>query len=245
VNYQLFVEAQRHALASEFKNQMSMCLMATTAEHLISHARGYRWAIHRLEGVNPTSALIVQKPQRPPELWVGRKYRKYRRAFERYLCQCFDGNRQRLPREWEVDHLQSIYRFKVEHPHYFVRLALVPRATNASYGAGFEKLFYSRERNTTPIGGIHVNWIAFLKASGIRLPGKGAGTEAWQLWAWRISEKLEKDGIENIVLAYLGISTVLNLGYTGTYAPLPLHPTFRSVALANSASACYSQWADT
>lgn len=244
MDYQRYFEAQRQALSHEFKNEMSTCLMAMTAERLIFRARNHRWVIGQLKSVKPTSALVVQKPSGFPALWASRTYRNYRRAFELYLCGCFDGSGHRLPRQWEVDHLQSTHRFKIEHSPYFIRLALVPRATNASYGAGFEKLFYSRERENEPSPGIHVDWLAFLKASGVRLPGKGAGAEAWQLWAWHISERMEQDGIDNRVLAYLGISTVLNLGYTGKYAPLPLHPTFRAAALANEASACYPPWAD-
>ena len=118
----------------------------------------------------------------------------------------------------------------------------MPRAVNSSYGAGFEKLFYSRERQKEPVGGIHIDWLAFLKATGVRLPGKTAGMEAWQLWAWQISEKMEQDGVDNRVLNYLGISTVLNLGYTGRYAPFPLHSSFREVVLSDSASSCYRSW---
>lgn len=244
MNYQHYFAMQKQALSHEFKSEMSTCLMATTMDRLISHARDYRWTLSQLANTKPASALVVQKPSSLPQLWVGRTYKGYRRAFEAYLRQCFGGNEQRLPRQWEVDHLQSTHRFKPEHPRYFVRLALVPRETNASYGAGFEKIFYSREREREPVGGIPIDWLAFLKATGLRLPGKRAGLEAWQLWAWGISEKMEQDGIDNRVLAYLGISTVLNLGYTGVYTPLPLHSTFRTTALANEAAACYPQWAD-
>ncbi len=216
--------------------------MATTAERLIYHARNFRWVISQLSSVRPTSALVVQKSHSLPELWVSCTYRGYRRAFELYLCECLGEDIQHLPRQWEVDHLQSKHRFKVEHPGYFIRLVLLPRAINASYGAGFEKLFYSRERETEPNGGIHVDWLAYLKTSGIRLPGKGAGTEVWQLWSWRIAEKMEQDGVSNKVLAYHGISVVLNLGYTGNFAPLPLHSTFRAAALANEAYSCCPDW---
>ena len=78
---QHFFEAQKQALYDDFSNGMTTCLMATTADRLVSHARDYGWTIGKLPGIKTTSAVTIQKPNRLPELWVSHTYRNYRRAF--------------------------------------------------------------------------------------------------------------------------------------------------------------------
>jgi hypothetical protein len=89
----------------------------------------------------------------------------------------YDHNRLDVVLEWQVDHLQSTYRFKSDHPTYFIRLYLIDKSINASYGAGFEKMFYRNERERLPNGGIHMDWITFLKAYGEKLPSKRTSSE--------------------------------------------------------------------
>lgn len=112
---------------------------------------------------------------------------------------------------------------------------------NASYGAGFEKSFYQNERMKIPDGGIHMDWLVFLKIYGIKLPSKTNSESRWATWAWHLALELENKGIENVVFAYHGITTVLNLGYTGKYAPLPLQESFKDNALNNPAISCFPE----
>lgn len=233
------------AMAAELGTTTGTCLIATTRERLLRHAADFRWAVERLDGTQSTSAIVVKKHGGIAELWVRRTYRRYRRLYERFLQQCFGGTGERLPLEWEVDHLQCLHRFNVEHPLYFVRVALLPRAINASYGAGFERLFFSQEREKPLYGGIHMDWLAFLKCQGIYLPGKGSGQERWQLWAWDVAGRIATMLGMSRVLCYGGISTVLNLGYTARFRPLPLHPTFRLSAVVDPGYGCYGCWPET
>lgn len=238
MDYADFVLRQRSGFTSEFKNQMSVCLMATTPERLRRHADEYGWTVGYLEGVRPTSAIVVQKSGGDPELWARRDYGGYRRAFAVFLRQYYGFGSDAIPRAWQVDHLQSTFRFKKSHPDYFIRLCLLERDVNSSYGAGFEKLFCRQEREKIPSGGIHVDWISFLKMSGCRLPKKSLGQREWSLWAWQLAHDCCQQGIEDKLLAYAGISTVLNLGFTGQYSPLPFHENFREEALASPTISC-------
>lgn len=241
-NYQQFYELQRASLAYEFKNQMSMCLMATTAEKLFEHGSFYQWKIQCFNRIKPTSALIVQKKDKLPELWVRRDYRGYRHAFQMYLSAFYGFSDKKLPSKWVVDHMQSKHRFKKEHPLYFIRLSLIPSDINSSYGAGFEKSFYTQERKKFPYGGIHMDWFAFLKSIGFKTPGKNAGLEAWQLWAWEIALGMEKCGVENKIFAHHGISLVLNLGYRGINAALPAHRSFKKIVVNDELSGFDPAW---
>lgn len=239
-----YFEAQKRALTEEFTHEMTTCVMAMTRRNLAFCARCNKWNVSKLRGVKVDSAVVVQKPDGIPELWVRRSYTRYRQAFMLFLREHYNASLQRLPREWDVDHLQSTHRFKPEHPHHYIRLALVPRSTNASYGAGFEKLFYTLERERPPLDSYAIDWIAFLKIVGAKLPGKAVGLEAWQHWAWETAHEMERKGITQQADAYVGISAVLNLGYTGSYRSLPLHPTFRDVAIASGVTARYAEWFD-
>lgn len=241
MHLQNFFDSQRNALIQEFTNGMSTCLIATTPERLFRHADEYGWKLLSLQNSRPTSAQVVLKRSGVPELWVRSSYRGYRQAFVKYLQLFYNFQNQRIPAEWQVDHLQSTYRFKRTHPTYFIRLYLVDRKINASYGAGFEKMFYRSEREHFPNGGIHMDWIAFLKAYGEMLPSKRADQGEWAIWAWMLAARLADEGVEDKILAYAGISTVLNLGFTGRYAPLPLHESFKVEALRHPTIVCVPQ----
>lgn len=238
MDFQNFLKLQKEKLVQEFSNEMSTCLISTTPERIVRHAKEYDWKINTLKRSKPTSAFILQKPGNIPEIWVNRTYTCYRRAFLEYLQMSHNFKGEYIPTQWQVDHLQSTHRFKKSHPTYFIRLYLIDRAINASYGAGFEKMFYRDEREKEPNGGIHMDWLTFLKAYGERLPGKSKGSHKWAIWSWRLAVHLASKGIEDKVLAYTGISTVLNLGYTGRYFPLPLHTSFKKEALSHPTIQC-------
>lgn len=239
--FQKFYEFQRDNLVHEYKNDMCTCLIATTPERIKRHVTEYGWKIFSLNHSKPKSAFVIQKSGRAPELWVNRTYTGYRRAFIEYLKMFYNFKGVRIPQKWQVDHLQSRHRFKKDHPPYFIRLYLIDRSINASYGAGFEKMFYSNERESFPSGGIHMDWLTFLKVYGKKLPSKSIGQSLWAEWAWKLAEQLENEGIEDKVLAYFGISVVLNLGYTGIYSSLPLQDSFKKAALNHPTIHCFPE----
>ena len=171
---------QQDAIRAEFHFQMTTCLVATTWERLIDHAKSYRWKITSLSGTKDNSALVIHKQatESKPELWVRWNYRNYRRAFRLFLVHHYGLCNPILPRRLQVDHLYPTSGFTERDRNYFVRLILLDRKINASYGAGFERVFYESERERQKNGGIHMDWITFLKATGTRIPGKNAGEKS-------------------------------------------------------------------
>ena len=210
---------QKNAIIDEFVNNMATCLVSTTHERLIKHSREYGWELHALPGTNIESVVILKKSQDAfPEIWVRWCYTNYRRAFGIYLQQWHNLQNVRIPYQLQVDHLQPTHRFKNGDPNYFIRLCLLDRKTNSSYGAGFEKSFNKEERNKPPIGGIHMDWMAFLKAYGILLPSKTSSPEEWKEWAYETAALMEQENIEDRIQAFYGILGVLQLGFTGYYS---------------------------
>ena len=139
------LETLRKGVLDEFTRDMSTCLIATTPKRLAEHARNWRWKLTPLNGVTADDALVVQKPEFAPQLWVRHGVRRYRRLYLAYLQQHVDSSISGIGTDWQVDHLQASHRFAPGHPVYFVRMALVARGVNASYGAGFEKAFSTVE----------------------------------------------------------------------------------------------------
>jgi hypothetical protein len=170
-------------------------------------------------------------------------YRGYRRAFLRFLDQQYGLREINIPKSLQVDHLQPSSRFNEDTNHYFVRLALVERSINASYGAGFERLLNDRERERELNGGIHMDWMAYLKIRGIRLPSKTSGIDSWRIWAWQCSTSLVSEGFDTI-LTYVGLTTMLNLSFRDIWQPLPPHSSFRAEAEAHPSYACSPQLAE-
>lgn len=122
MNLNDFLKKQKEDLISEFKNDMSTCLIATTRERIARHSVQYNWEISQLGNVKPSSAIVIQKANKLPELWVNWSYTRYRRAFIEFLKYFHGFKDDKIPRKLQVDHLQPTYRFKKEHPVYFIRL---------------------------------------------------------------------------------------------------------------------------
>lgn len=219
---------------------MSICLIATTRERLQKHSKEYNWSIESIGRISPMSALVVTKKNLEPELWVRNDYRDYRQAFQRFLDKYYKIGLASLSADWQVDHLHPLSRFTRKHATYFIRLALVARHINSSYGAGFERLLYKRERQRDLTGGIHMDWMAFLKIKGIRLPSKTSGLTFWQLWAWNCAKSIANEGFDT-VFTYVELTTILNLAYTNTWRPFPLHPSFKAEAQSFDSYACIPQ----
>lgn len=238
-----FLELQQSAMLEDFRDEGTTCLIATTPARLAQHSSMYGWAISHLDGLQRQSALVIQKPDSEPELWVRANYRRYRRAFLRFLDQHYGLSAITIPKTLQVDHLHPSSRFNEDTNHYFVRLALIERSINASYGAGFERLLYDRERKRELNGGIHMDWMAYLKIRGIRLPAKASGLDSWKVWAWQCSISLAPEGFDTI-LTYVGLTTMLNLAFRDTWQPLPPHSSFRVEAEAHPSYACAPQLAE-
>lgn len=217
--------------------------MATTSARLAQHSNMYGWALSYLDGIKPKSALVIQKPSSEPELWVRASYRGYRRAFLRFLEQHYGLCAINIPKSLQVDHLHPSSHFNESTNHYFVRLALIERSINASYGAGFERLLNDREHERQLNGGIHMDWMAYLKTRGIHLPTKASGVDFWKVWAWQCSISLTLEGIDTI-LTYVGLTTMLNLAFRDTWQPLSPHSSFRAEAEAHPSYACAPQLAE-
>lgn len=238
-----FLELQQSSILEDFRDRMSTCLIATTRERLLRHSKEYNWTIAGLGRISPMSALVVKKENLEPELWVRNGYGGYRKAFLRFLNKYYEIEPASLSVNFQVDHLHPSSRFTKEHTTYFIRLALVARRINSSYGAGFERLLYERERQRDLNGGIHMDWMAFLKIRGVSLPTKTKGLTFWQLWAWNYAKSIAKEGFD-AVFTYVELTTILNLAYTNTWRPFPLHPSFKAEAQSFDSYACIPQFSE-
>ena len=175
------LETLRAGVLQEFTRDMSTCLIATTPRRLAEHARDWHWTLMPLNGVPAEDALVVQKQGFAAQLWVRHGVRRYRRLYLAYLQQHVDPSISEIGRDWQVDHLQASHRFAPGHPVYFVRMALVARAVNASYGAGFEKSFYSRERSKAPVGGFPHGLARAAEVAGRAPSGQGRRPQALEV----------------------------------------------------------------
>jgi len=213
-----YLKEQKRHICKEFSESMSTCIISTTIHKIFMHSKDYNWMLFSVPGTDQRSVVVIQKSHSSiPELWVRWNYKSYRKAFKNFLNFYYFMSLEKIPAIYQVDHLQSKSRFNPEHESYFVRLALLDRRINASHGAGFEKSFNATESFRELRGGIHMDWMAFLKAYGITLPSKRAPQSVWRTWAHETALLMEKEGIEIYQLAYHGILSVLQLGFTGSY----------------------------
>lgn len=214
-----YLQDQKRGIRREFSESMGTCLIATTIDKIFMHAKDYDWKLFTVPGTDQRSVFVIQKSSPSiPELWVRWNYKSYRKAFIKFLNYYYFMSLEKISPQYQVDHLQSRSRFSLEHDRYFVRLALLDRSVNASHGASFEKSFNATERHRELRGGLHMDWMAFLKAYGVKLPSKRASPVEWRAWAHETALLIERDGIDIYDLAYHGILSVLQLGYTGFYS---------------------------
>ena len=208
-----FLNYQKESLVYEYRNNMTTCLSATTKERLFSHAKQFNWKITSLPKTNPDKVYIIKKENvKYPEIWVSSTYTKYREAFNKYLINYFDFQ-QKIPRNYHVDHSTPKLCFKNNYPEYFIRLFLVDRKVNCSFGATYEKTFYQFESNNKHIGGFHVSMIEFLKIFGIPLVPKNSNEKERDKWALKTSMQLEENGLEEWKWHYPGLLDVVYFGY--------------------------------
>jgi hypothetical protein len=157
----------------------------------------------------------------PPELWVRPGYHGYRRAFGRFLAKHHGLPSEAIDARWQVDHLCSRARFKHGAGDYYVRLVLLDRRVNASYGGGYEKLLYAHEAERPLHGGQHLGYPGFLKVRGVRIPGRGTPKEELAAWTERTVRRLARLDVSHVEAAYDVLGTALNLAYDRSWRPLP------------------------
>lgn len=223
-----FLTKQNQTLLRDF-SESGQCLVAVSPEKLKDMQRLWSWTVEQLPGCLPSSACIVKKgPNYEPECWARWDYGDYRKAFASYLSVCHPEFDSILSPNVHVDHLEPKFRFP-KGDRYFVRLHLLKRSVNASYGAGFERNFYRAENKKALHGAIHMSWLAFCKARGILPPGKNVGAAAWQAWARKQAREFALESGESAPDAYAGLLAILQLGYTGFYSGEAEHFDFEVV----------------
>lgn len=209
---------QKNSIAQDFVYTMGTCLVAASRQDIARFSDIYGWLLLSLPKIRASSAIVIQKNKtNPTELWVRHDYSDYRKAFIRYFSTYY-SKIDTLPRKYQVDHLLPKALFTRTTSNYFIRIILIEGKINSSYGSGFEKMFYVRERERTdPIGGYHMDWIALCKLFEINIPGKNESKKNWEIWAKKTANtlctiiKIDYNQIFN------GLLTVLTLGYTGHY----------------------------
>lgn len=208
---------QNRALLRDF-SESGLCLVAASPKKLADMQRFWGWTIERLPRCLPTSVIVVRKDQNAdPECWARWDYKGYRKAFATFLQVHHPDYGLVLNRSVHVDHLEPRYRFS-PGDEYFIRLHLVSRKVNSSFGAGFERNFCKAERGKALHGAIHMSWMAYCKAYGAIPPGKAAGVSAWKSWAREQAKRFAGESGESAASAYAGLLGVLQLGYTGYYS---------------------------
>lgn len=108
-------------------------------------------------------------------------------------------------------------------------MILIPYSFNTAFGAGYEKMLYTRERQRDIRDVHHLDYITFLKVRGVRLPSSNADPLEWATWAERTAQMLVRRRIDDLEQAYSGMTMMLRLGYRGTWQPLPLTPSIAEV----------------
>lgn len=211
-----FLTKQNQALLHDF-SKSKQCIVAINPEQLLFRQRFDGWKIEKLAGCLLSSAFILTKPGYGPECWARWDYSRYRKAFNSYLALLYSNPLTGLSPAVQVDHLEPRIRFQ-KGDRYYVRLHLVSRNINASYGAGFEQNFYREERTKPLFGTVPMSWLGFCKATNIPLPGKNAGIRGWQAWARSEAKKFSLESGEDAAFTYAGMLMFLQLGYTQYYA---------------------------
>jgi hypothetical protein len=222
--FRRYCALQRRAITADYTSREGQCFSAMSAEKLWDLAEYYGWSVAPLVGTRGNNALVVLKHGNAfPELWVRPSYRRYRRAFGKFLTHHHGFSGARIPSEWHVDHLCSQMLFDGQPIEYYVRVVLLHPTSNTSFGAGFEKLLYTRERARGFLKPAYrVDYITFLKVRGVGLPSSSASLAERSAWAERTAQMLKRRGLdEKIPQAYDGMTMMLGLSYSGEWKPLP------------------------
>lgn len=212
-----FLKLQENNIRELFCNDMSQCLIAIAVEKIEQLSRDYQWNISFLSHTDHKKVLIITKKNDSfPEIWVSSTYTRYRLAFINYLKKFFLIDR--IPDTLQVDHIFPRNYFKKKYSNYFIRLHLLDRKSNHSFGASWEKLITNNKKNE-PNGGYHLDYISLAKLFGYKLPGLNASQSERERWAINFSIVIENKWKEKRDINFPGILSVLNRGY----ANLNLH----------------------
>ena len=222
MNIDEFLIIQKQDIKNQFINHMTQCLIATTLERIKRHALEYHWTLSSVIKTNRRKVIVVKKAHSNfPELWVISTYRNYRQAFIKYIAQFFSITDSISP-HYHVDHIMPISRFDNKYPHYFIRLFLLDKKMNCSFGAGYEKSLNQFESKKEPNGGFHLNGITLLKLFGIKIPKKDSNADERENWAKATAILLENQGFGKWIDNYPMLLSVLYYGYRN----IPLYKDF-------------------
>ncbi len=216
-----FLDRQNTSLLRDFTDPQN-CLIAMNLEVLDWKKRLHGWTVEYFPKYRPTSAFVLWKSTSgTPECWVRWDYQNYRYVFQKFLQIYYPEFENVLNEDTHVDHMAPKTRFTShlsKGAQYFIRVHLVQKKINTGFGAGYEHSFYQTERTKSLPNALHMSWISYCKARGIRLPGKTARESEWESWASAQAAEFSASTGESEAYAYVGFLSVLQLGYTGYYA---------------------------
>ena len=222
MNIEEFLKHQEDDIKNQFINNMYECLIATKLDRITRHAKEYHWTLSFVIKTARKKVIVVKKAHSVfPELWVSSKYRNYRQAFIKYIAQFFSVTDSISPSQ-HVDHIMPISRFRNKYPQYFIRLFLLDKKMNCSFGAGYEKSLNQFESKKEPNGGFHLDGITLLKLLGIKIPKKNSTADEREKWAKETAHLLENKGFGKWIDNY----PMLLVGLYDGYRNIPLHKDF-------------------
>ena len=218
MNLNEFLINQKTDIKNQFINNMSKCLVATTLEEIKMHAVKYKWNLYSVNNTNKNKVIVIKKFNADfPELWVSSTHRNYRQVFVKYLAQFFSVN-DSLNSCYHVDHILPLSRFGRKYPQYFIRLFLLDKKTNCSFGAGYEKSLNHFESQKELCGGFHLSGMTLLKLFGIKIPTKKSKEDERDNWAKETAKFLEKNGFGT----WINIYPILLIGLYDGYRNINL-----------------------
>ena len=172
-------------MKNQFINNMSECLIATTSDRITRHAKEYHWTLSFVIKTARQKVIVVKKAHSDfPELWVSSKYRNYRQAFIKYIAQFFSVTDSISPSQ-HVDHIMPISRFRNKYPQYFIRLFLLDKKMNCSFGAGYEKNLNQFESKKRTQWRVSSRWNNSIKA----IRNKNSQKKFHSRWQRKVGER--------------------------------------------------------
>lgn len=153
--------------------------------------------------------IVLQYPNRPPEVWADAHYRGYRWLYERF---CRDVLGQRLVGRYfltgyDVDHAYSRGAVPVGIPG-LIRLFLVPRSANRSWGGYFERKLKNSFADEIRVG-IRSETVAIrAKISGVRAPKLGRFRKNHDREIGCVVSELQRMGMVDASTCYADIASL-------------------------------------
>lgn len=154
---------------------------------------------HPLKGFDERDAIVFKYKNRPTELWVRSTFPYYKEAYRAFCTEWLqvDLEDDFGPAGYEVDHAYCKSAILPDVDAY-VRLFLVKRGANRSWGAYFEKKLKDEFRCRERVG-LRKETVAIrAKISGIPAPKKGTGAERDEKNVEEVVDQLISKGMTDI-----------------------------------------------